>query len=87
MPRPKPHNTVQGVPCYVCGGILTYNGNYYCLDCDWVMDQAEGDGRGSNPQDVVIIRTYLQEQRDYSRSKGDHNRAETMAFYLGRLDA
>lgn len=26
-------------PCPRCGGRTTYNGNYYCLDCDWALPE------------------------------------------------
>ena len=25
--------------CPKCRGAVTYNGNYYCLDCDWALSE------------------------------------------------
>lgn len=37
---------IPGVQCPTCGGGVTYNGNYYCLDfdsddCDWALPEEE----------------------------------------------
>jgi len=37
---------IPGVTCPTCGGPVTYNGNYYCLDfdsgdCDWALPDEE----------------------------------------------
>lgn len=34
---------VQGAKCPSCAGTVVYNGNYFCLDCEWALP-AEFEG-------------------------------------------
>lgn len=34
-------DVIEGERCPRCRGVLVYNGNYFCIDCDWAYS-----GRG-----------------------------------------
>lgn len=65
-------DVIEGVPCPRCGGILVYNGNYFCSDiveCRWVLEEKD---HGSRLQLMLagLIMTRKRLGRDTAREEG-----------------